>query len=348
MNYLLLFLLVLGPVTAFLSIDKLRADSSLPVSLFNPPQSSTTKGETSEIRNYEYDGWNLTYRYKAASPGFENANPILLIHPVGIGLSSWFWERLFVEWSGPAIYAPNLIGCGIFEGGDAWDPDERGLSFPLGWAKGCEALMKLSETESGSNFLALRFPLFGSNKDRKWTVMAQGGLAPVGVLLASRNPDIVENLVLASPPTWNDMTTAVPETQLSRNYNFLRNPIWGRMAFQLLESRGAIEFFSNQFLFSKPCDKVWLDNAEKELGWKARPPVIAFNSGFCQHRSLEEELRSLPQPTLILAGDGDKRKREEYQSNMKNCRLQILSGLNVLPWESANETVSALKELDSL
>lgn len=300
---------------------------------------TTDENKISKIRKYDYDGWNLTYRYKAASRGYENADPILLIHPVGIGLSSWFWERFMEEWIGPAIYAPNLIGCGISEGGDAWDPDERGMSFPLSWARGCEALMQ--SLEPASVIPGISF--FGNTKSRKWTVMSQGGLAPVAVQLAARNPNIIDKLILASPPTWDDMTTPVPETELSRNYNFFRNPIWGRLAFNVLESRGAIEFFSNQFLFAKPCDSTWLDNAEKELGVKARPPVMTFNSGFCLHRSFEDDLLSLPQYTLILAGNGDKRQRDEYMQSMKNCSLRVLPGLNVLPWESPVETVEAVK-----
>lgn len=312
--------------------------SALPISLSMPTITSTTQQEPSELCKYQYDGWSLTYRYKAASTGYENDTPILLIHPVGIGLASWFWERLLAEWTGPAVYAPNLIGCGISEGGDAFDPEKRGLSFPLGWAEGCEALM--NQVTSASPFSGL--PSVGNT--RKWTVMSQGGLAPVAVSMAARNPDMVEKLILASPPTWEDMTTAVPEKELSRNYNFLKNPVWGRLAFQLLETRGAVEFFSNQFLFSDSCDDTWLDKAEQELGLEARPPVISFNSGFCLHRSFEEELRSLPQSTLILIGDDDKRKRDKYSQYMKNCRIEILPGLNVLPWESPHKTAQAIEK----
>lgn len=201
--------------------------------------------------------------------------------------------------------------------------------------------MKREMTETST----ARFSLFSNRKnDRKWTVLSQGGLAPVAVLMAARNPDLIDNLIMTSPPIWKDMTTSVPEKELSRNYNFLRNPVWGRLAFQLLESRGAIEFFSNQFLFSEKCDPEWLDRAENELGLESRPPVIAFNSGFCQHRSLSEELEDITQSTLILAGDGDKRPRQEYTKRMQNCRLEILpGGLNVLPWEAPTETVRSVK-----
>lgn len=287
------------------------------------------------MENYEYDGWNLTYRYKSASPGYEKASPLLLVHPVGIGLSSWFWEPFLEAWTGPAVYAPNLIGCGVSEGGDAWNPDERGLSFPLGWVQGCEALMKNTLATQQNSFPFLK-------KKEKWTVVSQGGLAPVGVMLADRNPETVGKLVLASPPTWKDMTNGVPESELAKNYNFLKSPVLGKLAFNVLESRKVIEFFSNQFLFSDPCDSQWLDKAEQELGVKSRPPVMAFNAGFCLHRSFEEELCTLDQPTLILAGKDDKRRRGEYTQLMKNCQMEIIPGQNVLPWESPNELAKAL------
>ena len=89
------------------------------------------------LRSYEYDDWKLTYRHKPAAAGREADAPLLLVHPIGIGLDSWFWEKFLGAWTGGDVYAPDLIGTG---GGDAWDPAERGLFVPLDWARGCEAL----------------------------------------------------------------------------------------------------------------------------------------------------------------------------------------------------------------
>eukprot|EP00539_Tryblionella_compressa_P018229 CAMPEP_0178870602 /NCGR_PEP_ID=MMETSP0747-20121128/7160_1 /TAXON_ID=913974 /ORGANISM="Nitzschia punctata, Strain CCMP561" /LENGTH=150 /DNA_ID=CAMNT_0020537725 /DNA_START=73 /DNA_END=525 /DNA_ORIENTATION=+ len=147
---------------------------------------------------------------------------------------------------------------------------------------------------------------------------------------------------MASPPTWKDITVAVPENELERNFNFLRTPILGELAFGILESRRAIEFFSNQFLFSNKCDESWLDKTELEFGVKARPPVQVFNSGFCMNRSLEPELLRLDQPTLIVEGKDDNRQRNEYFENMKNCQIQILPGRNVIPWEFPEDFSSLL------
>jgi pimeloyl-ACP methyl ester carboxylesterase len=278
----------------------------------------------------------------------------MLIHPVGIGLASWFWEPLMNQ-PGPAMYAPNLIGCGISEGGDSWDPLERGLFIPLGWVKGCEALLQqIVKGEKEKNDSSIQqqfaptnlfknsfksFPLFGN---KKVNVVTQGGLAPIGVLLAARNPNVVQSLVMASPPTWKDMTNPVPREELERNYGFLRSPILGDLAFRVLESRRAIEFFSNQFLFSKQCDDVWLKKTESEFGVQARPPVQVFNAGFCMNRGLETELTSLTQPTIIVQGQEDKRERKEYVEMMKNCRIQVSPGKNVIPWEFPQDFANLL------
>jgi pimeloyl-ACP methyl ester carboxylesterase len=277
------------------------------------------------IKAYQHKDWKLTYRYKPATPGFEEESPLLLIHPVGIGLSSWFWERVMSAWTGPAVYAPNLIGCGVQEESDPWDPDQQGLLFPLGWVQGCETLMQES-SPSGA-----------------FTVVAQGGLAPVGVLLASRNPKTVGKLILVSPPPWKEMTMSVPQAELERNYNFLRSPVLGKLAFSVLESRKAVELFSNLFLFNEPCDEEWLEKGEKESCVEARQPVMAFNAGFCNHRSFEEELLELEQPTLVVVGDGDKRQRQEYTEKMKDCTLVYIPGRNVLPWESPELVAEAIK-----
>lgn len=139
------------------------------------------------------------------------------------------------------------------------------------------------------------------------------------------------------------MTTSVPQAELERNYNFLRSPVLGKLAFSVSESRKAVEFFSNLFLFSEPCDEEWLEKGEKESCVEARPPVMAFNAGLCNHRSFEEELLALEQPTLVVGGEADKRQRQEYTEKMKDCILVNIPGQNVLPWESPELVAEAIK-----
>ena len=87
------------------SIDEFSTDSDDGVT---KEYSSTTS------HTYKHRDWTLAYQYKASSSQHDDtSSPVLcLIHPVGIGLSSWFWKKLMEEWEG-AVYAVNLIGCGL-------------------------------------------------------------------------------------------------------------------------------------------------------------------------------------------------------------------------------------------
>lgn len=77
------------------------------------------------IQKYKHKDWNLTYLYKEAAPGRENDKPIVLVHPVGVGISSCFWTELMAAYKdNPPIYAPDLIGCGLKHGGDEWEPEK--------------------------------------------------------------------------------------------------------------------------------------------------------------------------------------------------------------------------------
>ena len=139
----------------------------------------------------------VTYLTKPAAPRKENEPSVILVHPVGIGLSSWFWTKVMEDYSeNPNIYAPDLLGCGLDHGASDWNPDEKGLFFPLSWTEAIETLINEKVGKEGC------------------TVVVQGGLAPVGILLASRNPKMVKRLVLTSPPTYEDIVSAVNEKEL--------------------------------------------------------------------------------------------------------------------------------------
>lgn len=303
---------------------------------FSVARNSLVSANTVEFRTYLYEDWKVRYRYKPAARGHERDSPLLLIHPVGIGLSSWFWDKFLDEWSGGPVYAPDLLGCGS----TVWDPKQRDLSFPDSWVQACEALLLSSKSSP--------FPLWSDNsfnRSQKWSVVTQGGLAPVGVRMAHRNPSRISHLILTSPPTWTEMTTAIPTKELQRNYQFLQSPVLGSAAFAVLETRSAVKFFSNLFLFAETCDSQWLDQVQVGIGVDQRPPVMAFNAGFCQQESYESELMELRQPTLILQGQDDTaRNRADYVQKMKNSQLQTVSGKNVLPWENPRTAGEAIRE----
>jgi pimeloyl-ACP methyl ester carboxylesterase len=337
--------------------------------------SSTATTTTIDISNALADNpkrsYNISYHYQPASVGWESVSPILLIHPVGIGMASWFWNPLHQAFTDrascignssghhPALYAVNLVGCGATEQNAAltlqlsptttWSSETSTAhppfqnpapeSVPWLWIRQCETLIHtviVQPMQAGID--ATR---------RNVTIMAQGGLAPIALALARRNPETISHLILTSPPIWTDLTTCVPESALSLNVQVLCSPL-GRLAFALLETRAAVQFFSNAFLFGSrtPCTDAWWEPALCEAGPVVRPPVQIFNAGYCLQASVVDalDLQVLPQPTLILQGKEDERSRTEFLASMRDCHLVTLPGKNVLPWESPEETASAIRE----
>jgi pimeloyl-ACP methyl ester carboxylesterase len=257
--------------------------------------------------------------------------------------------------------AVNLVGCGVTDqnaalvlqlspktwssetGNDACQQFQYPVpeSVPWLWIRQCETMLHTVLTRP------VQAGAVAATGSRNVTVMAQGGLAPIALALARRNPEAVSHLILTSPPIWTELTTCVPESALSLTVQFLCGPL-GRLAFDLLETRVAVQFFSNAFLFGSrtPCTKIWWDSALREAGPFVRAPVKVFNAGYCLQTSVVDalDLQVLPQPTLILQGKEDGRSRTEFVANMRNCYLVTLPGKNVLPWESPKDTVSAIRE----
>lgn len=280
-------------------------------------------------RVFSYDGWQCSYRHKKPASSSTAVPPVLLIHPIGIGMSSWFWEPLMAALEDHEVFAPDLLGCGASE---AWDPSERGLFIPLDYVRQAEELWR---QEIG----------------RPCVVVTQGGLAPVGVSLATRATDTwdgaraVSHLVMCSPPTWRDMAAGTPRDAVVRNYDLWTGPL-GRGGYGVLRRRRFVQFFSNSFLFAGKPDDVWLERCCDEALEPAKEhPVFAFNAGVVGARGLYDELVSLSQPTLLCEGakDGRVKQRDAYVENVRDCgRVRIADSLNVLPWETPLATANAI------
>ena len=281
---------------------------------------------------FNYNSFECSFRRKAAASGFESQPPLLLIHPVGIGLASWFWDQFLDEWNGGEVYVPDLIGCGDSQ---EWDPSEQGLFVPLDWVRQLETLWVAE----------IRRPM---------VVMSQGGLAPLAIQLASRMTDnwdgqrAVCGLVLASPPEWTAISTGIDEAEVRRNYNqlatFLGPSPLGTLAFNALCARFFVKFFSDLFLFAEGgADDKFLDACCVEAVPEKRYPIIAFNAGLVLQRGLYAELTALQQPALVLAGEsGGKPKTDEYATFVPKARVERIAGKNVLPWEEPKPTCDAV------
>mmetsp|Transcript_15378 Transcript_15378/g.28966 ORF Transcript_15378/g.28966 Transcript_15378/m.28966 type:complete len:213 (-) Transcript_15378:414-1052(-) len=141
------------------------------------------------VESYKHNNWNLTYLYKKAAPGREKDPPIILVHPVGVGISSWFYKKLMAEFTNnPPLYAPDLIGCGLSHGADTWDPERIGLFFPLSWVEGVETLINSVALprwrEKQQSFFFPNYLESGASSSSKGClVLVQGGLVRLNAFI---------------------------------------------------------------------------------------------------------------------------------------------------------------------
>jgi pimeloyl-ACP methyl ester carboxylesterase len=301
-------------------------------------------GTAPQRLEYTYGGRRCSYFF---SPARENSDtsrdtaplppPLLCVHPVGVGCSSWFFKRFAAAWrdhpgGGSALLCPDLLGCGD---SSRWDPSKDGIFVPLDWTRQLEQLI-VSDAAPFPHGLA----------QPSFMVISQGGLAPVGIQLAYRCPR-VGSLVLCTPPSYGVLARELPKKEVARNLAALQ--ALPKFAFEFLASRGAIKFFSNLFLFSGSADEEWLNEATADAAdYERRHSIWAFNAGCCEVSNYAEMYSNLEQPRLVVMGcdDGGASSTKGLEAEAawqhlepfedgQNARGVVLrGGKNVLPWEN--------------
>ncbi|MFM7425791.1 MAG: alpha/beta fold hydrolase [Elainella sp.] len=296
--------------------------------------SSLTREPTTQY--YHWRGYRCAYElWQAASP--QAAPPLLLIHPIGVGLSRRFWDRFLPAWLGQtqahAIYNPDLLGCG--------DSDLPRLAYrPEDWAA---QLMDLI-TE------VIRQPV---------VVVAQGALSPVALEMAAlaRQQDAgwIKGLVLSGPPSWSVVTYNPPVWQQTLLWNLFDSPL-GLGFYQYAKRRRFIQNFSARQLFAEArgVDDAWLDELSREAQKQAtRHAVFAFLAGFWR-KDYRPILKQVDLPTLIVLGDRASSISRSGQAETPDQRLAAylahlpqgeglqISGRNVLPYESPTAFAAAI------
>ena len=136
---------------------------------------------------YTWRGYRCSYQ---VYPGSLETPPLLLIHPLGVGLAGWFWERFCQAWYDQGqqnpIYNPDLLGCG--------QSDQPVAAYtPQDWA------------DQLADFVHQVI-------QRPVVVVAQGATLPIALklLLLPKMQGWVRGLVLSGPPGWRLITTATP------------------------------------------------------------------------------------------------------------------------------------------
>jgi pimeloyl-ACP methyl ester carboxylesterase len=284
---------------------------------------------------YTWRGYRCSYQ---VYPGSLETPPLLLIHPLGVGLAGWFWERFCRAWYDQGqqnpIYNPDLLGCG--------QSDQPVAAYtPQDWA------------DQLADFVHQVI-------QRPVVVVAQGATLPIALKLLHHPPMAgwVRGLVLSGPPGWRLITTATPPWRQRLLWNSLFSGPVGWGLFRYVRRDQFLRSFSRRQLFGceADIDQGWIDSlrqdAERERG---RYAVYSFLAGFWRE-DYGSAIARLTLPTLVLFGvgasgidqlskrDSASHRLENYLTQLPQGKGAIIPGRNVLPYESTNEFVAYLTQ----
>lgn len=289
---------------------------------------------------YSWQNFRCAYTVYNSDNLSSQTSALVLIHPIGVGLSGNFWQRFIDTWlaqnPNSLVYNPDLLGCGA--------SDMPSVAYySIDWAN------------------QLRH--FIENVVKKPAILVvQGASFPIAIKLV-QNPILsnsIDRLVLSAPPAWGIMTKPTKSVQNKLLWNLLFNsPIGlGNLFYLYARRRQFIESFSVRQLFANAAqvDDNWLDSlTEAAKNSQGRFAVFSFLAGFWRE-DYTEAITQIKQPTLVVFGEKASSISKEGKSESPQERLDtyvkyipqgqgcLIPGRNVLPYESTSQFVGVVTD----
>jgi pimeloyl-ACP methyl ester carboxylesterase len=296
------------------------------------PMQGTTPA-TPATQFYDWNGLRCAYEVRSSEYTDADKPPLLLIQPIGVGLSRRFWDRFCRTWlqSGQPnqIYSPDLAGCG-----ESAMP-QRPYT-PEDWS---DQLLTFMQT-------VIHRPVI---------LIVQGASFPIAISLIQKAPEAVQGLILAGPPAWKIMSQPTADWQDQLSWSLFASPL-GQAFYRYARRQQFIRSFSVRQLFGKPedVDSEWLNTLEAgSRHLDSRYAVFSFLAGFWR-RDWQTAIESLKVPTLVLVGntasnisrsaksETSEQRMADYLKHLPHAEGKFVAGRNVLPYESTAAFVEAI------
>ena len=293
---------------------------------------------TDSSQFYKWKKLNCAYTVNGSTSLPNQELAIVLVHPIGVGLSKAFWQPFIDVWlqSNPnsTIYNPDLIGCG--------EGDMPSLVYSaLDWAKQLKYFIE--------NIV-----------QRPVILIVQGASFSIALELIKiiDDPSLIKGLVLAAPPAWSTMTKAPNPLVQKLLWNLLfDSPLGlGKLFYLYARRRQFLRSFSQRQLFAQASSVSdrWLDTlTEGAKNLQSRYAVFSFLAGFWR-ADYQADIANIKQSTLVVFGKESSSISREgftetlqdrlqtYQENLAQGQTAIIEGRNVLPIESTSQFVEVV------
>ena len=298
------------------------------------PQASATEF-------YQWNGYRCAYEVQHVS-GDASKPVMLLIHPIGVGLSRRFWHPFCQTWElnryPCTFYNPDLLGCG-----ESNMP--RAAYYPEDWGAQLLHLIKV----------VIQRPVI---------IVVQGALFPVALQMVeqTKGEDWIHGLVLAGPPGWSLITQTVKPLQQKLLWNLFFDTVLGNAFYRYARRKAFLDSFSRRQLFAanrsseNAIDSGWLDMLQYGAqDMASRYAVFSFLAGFWR-MDYTAAIEAIQQPTLVLFGDeasgidrvskkeSAQQRLDDYLHHVPNAQGKLIPGRNVLPYESTQIFVETITQ----
>lgn len=283
--------------------------------------------ESSTKLNYAYKYDKLLLEPTLESnPAQSSTIGIVLVHPIGVGISRWFYERLLNAFRSNKdaersdrllILSPDLLGSG-----SACDPaistsDESSSSIP-------KHLPMLNISDWTDQLIDLMAKIEVAQAEQsvdRWCIVANGGCSPIALQVAEKSLDPtsplskpVSNVIISSAPSLPFFLNASDSSKVAKAYARLCGVVGRLFWWYACRNKGKfIQTFSEKNLVANPDNlgETWRSNCYQTAiarGGMSRYSTFAFLAGTLQ--------------------DGCQRSLDALK-NKKNIRIDVIKGRDV-------------------
>lgn len=232
-----------------------------------------------EPRVFQWKDGEIVYRTGGAN---HTGPPILLVHGIGAGVSSFMWRKNFDALAQDfRVYALDLLGFGL---------SEKPATAPY----------------SADLYVDLLADFIGEVAERSAHIVAASLSGAYSVRLAAEHPELVRSLVLVSP-TGTDNLRARPGVAGAAFYGLLQSPVLGTSFYNVVASERSIRDFASKQLFydrRRVTERLVAHHYATSHLPGAQFAIAAFLSGYL-NTDIRESFSQITQPVTLVWGRQD-------------------------------------------
>lgn len=274
-----------------------------------------------EARFFEWKHGDIFY--KTAGAG-NSGVPVVFVHGVGAGASSFMWRRNFDDLSRDfRVYAPDLLGFGFSD-------------------------KPANVTYSADLYVELIADFIREVVGAPAALVASSLGAAYSVRVADEQPTLVHSLLLAAPTGAGQALSARPGMTGAAFYGLLQSPVLGTSFYNVIASERSIRDYARKELFydrRRATDRLVTQYYAISHQPGAQHAIAAFLSGYL-NADMRESFARLTQRVTLIWGKQDETNTLEQAAELLSLNpragLEIFDRCRMMPQEEHPEKFNAL------